>query len=111
MTQKSWKIFIVLSAVTAVVLVLFHWQWMTGYLLGCAASALAYKNTEHYVDQTISARMPAGTAVHMMLNYTIWTAVLIVSAVLPQLLNVLTCALGLFMIRITLITDSLLRKE
>jgi|LAHS01.1.fsa_nt_gb hypothetical protein len=84
---------------------------MTGFVLGCAASALAYRNTENYVDRTISAKMPAGTVFHMMLNYMIWTVVLIVSAVFPKYLNILSCAAGLFMIRVALIIDSLWRKE
>jgi hypothetical protein len=110
-TKRAWKIFIVLTISTAVILAVFNWRWMTGLLLGSMASTLAYRNTENYVDRTISAKMPAGTALHMMLNYTIWTVVLIVSAVLPNYLNVLSCAFGLFMIRISLIIDGLWRKE
>lgn len=111
MTNRTWKIFVILSTVIAFIFLIFNWRWMTGFLLGCTASAFAYKNTESYVDRTISARMPAGTAFHLMLNYAIWTVVLIVSAVLPQYLNILTCAFGLFMIRTALIIDSLWRKE
>lgn len=111
MTGRAWKIFIFLCLITAAVFLIFDWRWMTGFLLGCAASAAAYRNTEHYVDRTISAGIPAGTAFHLMMNYIIWTVVLIVSAVLPQYMNVLTCALGLFMIRFALIIDSLWRKE
>lgn len=111
MTQRGWKIFIVLSLVISIIFILFNWRWTTGFVLGSAASVLAYKNTEYYVDQTISARMPAGTVFHMMLNYIIWTIVLIVCALLPQFLNVLCCALGLFTVRTALIIDSLWRKE
>ena len=111
MTKRAWKIFIVLSILAACILTIFHWNLMTGFVLGCAASALAYRNTENYVDRTISAKMPAGTVFHMMLNYMIWTVVLIVSAVFPKYLNILSCAAGLFMIRVALIIDSLWRKE
>lgn len=111
MTKRAWEIFIVLTIFTALIFTVFHWQWMTGFLLGSGASAFAYRNTENYVDQTISAQMPAGTAFHMMLNYMIWAAVLLIAAVLPNYLNILSCALGLFMIRFSLIIDSLWRKE
>lgn len=111
MTKRGWKIFIVLTVFTAFIFTLFHWQWMTGFLIGSGASALAYRNTENYVDRTISAQMPAGTAFHMMLNYMIWTVVLVIAAVLPNYLNILSCALGLFMVRFSLIIDTLWRKE
>lgn len=111
MTKSAWKLFVGLMIVVSLICGIIQWQFMTGYLLGCGASALVYMNTVHYVDKTIAAQMPSGTVFHMAMNYMIWIAVLVLSAVLPQYLNVLFCALGLFMIRISLIIDELWQRK
>jgi uncharacterized membrane-anchored protein len=111
MTDRGWKIFTVLSIVVSLIFVCIDWRMMTGFILGCAASAFVYQNTVHYVDRTLAKHVSTGMAYHLTLNYLIWTAVLILSAVLPQFFNVLCCAAGLFIIRICLIADSFWHKK
>ena len=81
------------------------------FLLGSAAAVLTYLLTARYCDLALSLRSSGGTMGHFALNYMIWAAVLVICAVLPQYFNVLTCALGLVMVKISLVLGEFLNKK
>lgn len=112
MNDKSWKLFLILMIATSVVSVFFDYRITLGWLLGCAASALVYKRTETFwngiVDRGFSTKH-TGIG-NFTLNYGIMALVLIISAVLPKVFNIFSCAAGLFLVRIVIIVDSLLKK-
>ncbi len=111
MTEKSWKLFAVLAAAGTLLCLIFKWQYAAGFLLGCAVSVLTYKIMERFCDDAISMRNSSGTMAHFLINFAIWAAVLALCAVLPQYLNVLTCAIGLTVIKITIILESVLDRR
>ena len=103
MNRKSWHIFIARVIALAIIFLIMRFQYMTGFLLGSLVSVLAYKNTERYVDQTMQIKTPAPSS--FPLNFAMWAGVLILCAVLEEYLSILPCALGLFMVRITLVVQ------
>ena len=99
MTNHSWKIYYAFVLISFVFLP-FHWQWTTGWLLGSLAAFIIYKRTENFARQVVSMQSTSGT---FAINYFLMAAVLVVSAVFPQYLNVLTCAIGLSPIKLAII--------
>lgn len=110
MMENIRHVFLITTAVISIFMIIAGWKYLSGYLLGTAVSYLAFLNTVHYVDETLRIRIPAGMG-HRVFNYMMWTAVLVICALLPDYLNILACALGLFMIRISIIVSSLIEKK
>lgn len=105
------RILAILTAAVSIIMLLLGWRYLFGFLIGDTISVFVYLNTVHYVDETIRLGIPAGSR-HQVLNYIMWTGVLILCALLPDYLNILSCAFGLFMIRISLLTrEFIYRKE
>ena len=102
MTNHSWKIYYAFVLISFVFLP-FHWQWTTGWLLGSLAAFIIYKRTENFARQVVSMQSSSGTYGNFAINYFLMAAVLVVSAVFPQYLNVLTCAIGLSTIKLAII--------
>lgn len=111
MEKRNWKIFAVLTVLIAAVTVFFDWRMTLGFLLGAGVSVGTYFLTEHFCDVALSLQSSGGTMGHFMLNYMIWAAVLVLCAKLPQFLNILACALGLVMIKISLFAGELLHRR
>lgn len=113
MNEKSWKIYFIILIAITIVSFLFDYKIALGWLLGGLVSGLVYKRTETFwngiVDRGFSTKH-TGIG-NFMLNYGIMALVLIISAVLPNYFNVLSCAAGLFLVRIVIIVDSLQKKE
>ena len=102
MTNHTWKIYYAFVLISFVFLP-FHWQWTTGWLLGSLAAFIIYKRTEKFARQVVSMQSTSGTYGNFAINYFLMAAVLVVSAVFPQYLNVLTCAIGLSTIKLAII--------
>lgn len=103
MKKKNWKLFAILCAAAAVIMLVFDWRMTLSFLLGAGVSVGTYFLTERYCDIAISTGSPAGSLGQFAANYMLWTAALVACALLPQYLNILTCALGLVMIKISLV--------
>lgn len=111
MIKRSWILFVQIVSVISVVLLLFDWRYSISYLLGSIASLLVYWNTVRFVDQTLAAGIPIGAGMHSTRNFAIWSIVLIVSALLPEYLNILATALGLFSIRFAILLNEWLERR
>ena len=98
MTNHTWKIYYAFVLISFVFLP-FHWQWTTGWLLGSLAAFIIYKRTENFARQVVSMQSTSGTYG----NFALMAAVLVISTIFPQYLNVLTCAIGLSTIKLAII--------
>jgi len=103
--KKTWFVFLCLCIALSIIFLVFDYTWTLGYLFGCFISFVVYKNTERFVNNSVKARMPIGAASHFVLNFLLWGISLIICAKVPQILNILTCALGLMAIRLSIIID------
>lgn len=111
MKKRNWKIFAILAVLIAAVTLFFDWRMTSGFVLGTAVSIGTYFLTERFCDIALSLRSSGGTMGHFILNYMIWAAVLVLCAKLPQVFNILTCALGLFMVKISLFAGEIFRSR
>ena len=88
--------------------------YASGYALGCAASVLLYIRN----DRFWSGVLDSGSATkytgifHFLINYLIMAGVLLVSALYPQFFNIFTCAVGLMLLKISvIIKETILRHR
>ena len=102
MTNHSWKIYYAFVLISFVFLP-FHLQWTTGWLLGAVAAFIIYKRTEIFAKRVLSMQSSSGSYLNFAINYALMAAVLVISAIFPQYLNVLTCAIGLSTIKLAII--------
>ena len=109
MNTRSWKILALLAAAGCLT-VLIDYRWMTGWLLGCAVSVLTYKLTEQFCDGALRTGSSSGTMGHFMLNYLIWAAAMLICVFLPDLFQVIACAIGLMAVKAAVILESLIYK-
>ena len=72
-------------------------------VVGIISPFIIYKRTENFARQVVSMQSSSGTYGNFAINYFLMAAVLVVSAVFPQYLNVLTCAIGLSTIKLAII--------
>ncbi len=110
MTEKHWRIFAVIAAVGCLS-GFIKWQYATGFLLGCVFSVVTYKILERFCDDAIRMRSASGSMYHFAINFAIWAAVLIVSALFDRYLNIIACAIGLTAVKLSIIIGSFLIKE
>ena len=102
MTDYTWKIYYAFVLISFVFLP-FHWQWTTGWLMGSFAALIIYRRTENVARQALSMESTSGTYLNFAINYALMATVLVISAIFPQYLNVLTCAIGLSTIKLAII--------
>lgn len=112
MTERSWKIFRILTCIIAVITLVFDWRMTLGFLLGTGEAYLQYRRTEKFWNGVVDTGTASkGTGYfHFLINYAIMGATLIVCALLPSFLNIYTCALGMFMIKITSVVEVIAYK-
>ncbi|MBQ7992909.1 MAG: ATP synthase subunit I [Solobacterium sp.] len=112
MTKRTWTTAIVLTAIGACS-VFFSLPVCLGWLLGCAAAVLNYKRNERYWSGILSRGSAAtGTGMpHFMINWLIMVAVLLICALKPEYFNIFSCAVGLFLIKITVTVDTLINRK
>ena len=110
MTERSWKITVVLIVLGSILTAFFGWNVMAGYLLGSAACIVNYKRNERYWTGILnqgSATKWTGMF-HWIINYAIMAAVMFISAMKPQYLNVFSTTAGLLLIKIAVIVETIL---
>ncbi len=113
MTTESWKIFRIITILIAITSVWVDWRFTTGFLLGTIESAIQYKRNEVYWTNILRlgfAKRGTGSG-NFMVHYMMITAVLLIGALLPAYFNIFGCTLGMLMIKITIVIESLLKHR
>lgn len=112
LTDYSWKIFRLLILCSAL-LSFVDWRLTNGYVLGAVTSVFLLKRVERYCDAVLAQQVaPQKQAVASFLsNYLVMAAVLILAAVLPNVFNLFTTALGMMAIKIALVLEVTLMQK
>ena len=90
-----------------VILLIFGLPLGAGYLLGCLISILLYKRNESFWTSVLdSGHAVKGTGfLHFLVNYGLMAGGLILSALVPDYLNIFACAAGMMLIKLTTVAD------
>lgn len=113
MTERSWKIFRILALLVGIITIFIDWRMTTGWLLGCGEAYLQYYRTDKFWNNVIDS----GHAVkrtgyfHFLISYAIMGLTLLVCALLPQILNIYLCALGMMSVKLTSILEITIYRE
>lgn len=112
MTKRTWKtaaVLIVLGTCTAFV----YRPAGFGFLLGSLTAVLLYKRNEHFWTGVLDQRSATQWTgfFHFIINYLLMGGVMVISALKPEYLNIFACAIGLFLIKITVTIDVLIHRE
>lgn len=110
MTEKSWKIYKILMIAVSAVTLFINFRWTTGWLLGGLVAMLLYRRIENYWNGILDigyADKKTGRG-NYFTNYLIMAAAMVVCALLPEYLNIFTCALGLMAVKITSVIEILI---
>ena len=112
MTKRTWTIaavLIVIGTCTALV----SRPVGFGFLLGAVTAVILYKRNEVYWTGILnqgSATKWTGIF-HFLINYALMAGVLVLSALYDSYFNIFACAVGLFLIKITVTVDVLVNRE
>ena len=88
-------------------------RYASGFALGAVASVLLYIRNEQFW----SGVLDTGTATkytgifHFLINYGIMAGVLVLSALKPELFNIFACAVGLLLLKISVIIKETIIKH
>ena len=100
MTERSWKVFIILVIVGSLS-GFIHYRYATGYLLGALISFVSYKITENFCESVLQFQDDTSHR-SLIIKYGMWATVLVLCAAFPEHLNILMCTLGLCLISLSL---------
>lgn len=112
MTKRTWITAFILMAVGTCTILISRPVGL-GFLLGSLTAVLLYKRNEIFWTGVLnqgSAHQWTGFF-HFIVNYALMAGVLVLSALYSDYLNIFACAVGLFLIKITVTADVLLHKE
>lgn len=112
MTKRTWITAFILMAVGTCSILISRPAGL-GFLLGSLTSVLLYKRNETFWTGILnqqSAHQWTGFP-HFVVNYVLIAAVLVLSALCRDYLNIFACAAGLLLIKIAVTIDALLHKE
>lgn len=109
MTEQSWKVFKVICLAGCIVTVLIDWRITFGYLAGSLLAILLYKRNESYWTEILEIGTPRGSryGFHFAVNLAIMAAPMIAAALFPQVMNIFAAAVGLMMIKISVVAETL----
>lgn len=113
MSERSWK-FCRIIALIGLLSGLIHWQYATGWLLGAAVAVLLYRRNETYWNDVVDTNrnVHRGTGMlHFLGNYALMAGVLVLGALFPQYLNIFASALGLMLIKLSVIAENVFPKK
>lgn len=100
-------------ALAGIVLLFFGYQYLLGYWLGCIGAFILMYRTETFwneiLDQGESTKFTG--VFHWLINYGIMAILLVISAKFPQYFNVITCAIGLMLVKFAAILDSIVDRH
>jgi hypothetical protein len=112
MTKRTWTIAAVLMVIGTCTLLISRPVGF-GFLLGASTAVLLYKRNESYWTSILnqgSATKWTGFF-HFIINYALMAGVLLICALKQEYLNIFACAIGLFLIKITVTVDVLVNRE
>ena len=111
MKKRTWKIFAVLVGI-GLLGGLFYFPVASGLALGTLISAILYlRNVSFWNDVVDTGIAGRGTgSFHFLINYALMAEAMILCALKPQYLNIFACAIGLAMVKLSLVVESLLYK-
>lgn len=109
MTKRTWKIFLILLVV-GLMTGFIRYQFASGLLLGAIISCVIYLRNESFwngvVDRGFATK---GTgSLHFMFNYILMAFPLIFCALKQEYFNIFACAIGLVMVKCSLVIDAVL---
>ena len=112
MTRRSWKIcgvLVILGALSGFLKI----SYGLGFLLGAAVGILLYwRNSLYWNDIVDGGIAGKGTGVfHFTINYLMMAVSMLAGVRYPAYLNIYATALGLTIIKMTAVTESLIGKE
>ena len=112
MTDRVWKVYRILLVI-GVCTAIINYRIALGFLLGAITSVFLLKRIERYVDAAIDMQHASNKQafISFMLNYAVMAAVLVIAALLPNIFNIFSTAIGLMAIKLSVIIESLIYKE
>jgi hypothetical protein len=112
MTKRTWITALVLTLLGTCT-VFIHRPIGFGFLLGSVTAVLLYKRNEWFWTGVLDQRSATQWTgfLHFIINYLLMGGVLVLSALKPEYFNIFACAVGLFLIKITVTIDVLIHRE
>lgn len=112
MQNKEIKYSTTIGLLTALVLVFFERSWALGVLLGCLCYALYFFLLSYSINDLTSARPTGGLLVSLgpVLRLFVLAIPLLVSFLVPEMINTFGVMIGLLLFKITAIIMSLIEK-
>ena len=106
MNKRSWMIYGILAILCAFS-GFYHYRFLAGFALGSLVGLLLYyRNTTYwndYLDDQITGKFAHSG--HFIINYLLMAISLIICAKYPQYLNIFMCAIGMSLIKISLVIN------
>lgn len=108
MTAEYWRMFRILCIV-GVCSGLIHWQYATGFALGAVIGYWNYRRTERFWNSIVDrGQAPKFTgAFHQIGTYALMAGSMILCALYPDYLNIFANALGLCIIKLSVVFSTM----
>jgi hypothetical protein len=112
-TDRTQKLSRILMIAGAVIFAFVGRAYLLGFLLGAAAGWWLFRSTADYWNDVVDTGFAsAGTGSgHFLLHYLVMGGVLVLCALQPAWFNIFTCALGMVVLKISVILDAALEKK
>lgn len=113
MTEQSWKVFKIICLIGCLATVIFDWRITLGYLTGSLLAVVLYKRNESYWSEILDIGTTKGSryGFHFMANIAIMAAPMVFAALFPQVMNIFAAAVGLMMVKISVIAETLIYRR
>ena len=112
MNDRSWKLCWILTGI-GILTGLLDRAYALGFLLGGAVSILLYRHNESFWTEILhQGKTGRWTGMGTFaIHYAIMAAVLILCAKLPGIFNIFACALGLLIIKFSILLDAAIGRK
>lgn len=113
MSRRKALLGLVISGLIALAGVVIDLRIVSGYVIGAGISVLLYLRTVSFCDQVLEERRCGawGMFGHFLFSYLLMVLPLLISVLAPELFNVFAAALGLLLMKLVLILDSILERR
>lgn len=88
------------------------WRIAVGYLTGSLLAVLLYHRNDVYWSEILEAGTPKGSryGFHFLINMAIMAVPMILAALYPQVMNIFAVAVGLMMVKISVVAETLVYR-
>jgi len=109
MSKRAWQISLGILVIGSIALALIKIAFGLGFFLGGVIGLLNYKRNESFWTAVLESRQAGrGTGFsHFLVNYGLMASVLVLAALFPDYLNIFTAALGLMIVKIATVAETL----